>query len=140
MGAQSAKFTVLSRTENVQSVGARIDEICEVNGVPADVREDIVVAVDEAMTNIMMHSYQGRDDGAIEITCSCQPGELELSLADSGVSFVMPPLDTLMEWKRKNELVKGGYGLILMHKFMDDVIFLHDKHLGKNIVTMKKRF
>ena len=139
MAEKREQFIVLSRTENVQTVGARIDAICKRCGVSADIREDVVIAIDEAITNIMMHSYRGREDGTIEISCACVDGEIQLSLRDNGESFDMPPLDTLIERKRHNELVKGGYGLILMHKFMDDVIFSRDSARGNNVILMKKK-
>ena len=140
MSEKLTKFVVLSRTENVRLVGEKIDELCLEMAIPPNVREDVVIAVDEAVTNIMMHSYCGRDDGKIEITCRGGAGELELRLEDSGTSFKMPNLDGLIEWKRKNELIKGGYGLILMHKFMDDVSFSCNAEKGRNILVMKKRY
>lgn len=142
MAGKQQSFIVASRTENVQKVGVRIDAICREFGIPADMREDIVVAVDEAITNIMMHSYQGREDGDIEICCTCCDGIFHLSLSDRGDGFEPPGFDSILEDKRRivrsSGPVKGGYGLILMHKFMDDIIFTRDDASGRNVVVMKK--
>jgi len=135
-----AKFVVLSSTENVRLIGEKIEVLCLEQSMPPNIREDVVIAVDEAVTNIMIHSYNGREDGEIEITCRCGSGELELQLEDSGTSFTMPRLEGLVERKRSNALTRGGYGLILMHKFMDDVSFFWNSEKEKNILVMKKRF
>ncbi|HPN82648.1 MAG TPA: ATP-binding protein [Spirochaetota bacterium] len=142
MGRQRGmtEFCVLSKTENVRVIGSWLKEFCEARHVGSEELEDIIIATDEAVTNIMMHGYQGRTDGLIEIRCRVLDRKVELRIRDNGMTFSMPGLDTLVNKKREEHLVKGGYGLILMHRFMDGVEFRQDGQSGKNVLLMHKNF
>jgi len=137
---KSTEFCVLSRTENVRAVGSHLKNFCEARRVGVAELEDIIIAVDEAVTNIMMHGYRGATDGLIEIRCRVADGVVELRIRDSGIAFNIPCLDQLVQKKREDCLVKGGYGLILMHRFMDCVSMCQDRESGKNVLIMRKRF
>ncbi len=136
----TTEFCVLSKTENVRVIGSWLKNFCEKRDVGADELEDIIIATDEAVTNIMMHGYKGQPDGLIEIRCQVRERTVELRIRDSGTTFVMPCIDSLVSKKREEYLVKGGYGLILMHRFMDGVEFRQDGRSGKNVLLMQKNF
>ena len=44
----------------------------------------VVLAIDEAITNIIRHAYQGRSDGLIELECRESADGLEITLLDNG--------------------------------------------------------
>ena len=43
-----------------------------------------VLAVDEALANIIRHAYHGRTDGSMELECREIPDGLEITLLDNG--------------------------------------------------------
>ena len=137
---ETTEFCVLSKTKNVRVVGSWLKRFCEKRDVGADELEDIIIAMDEAVTNIMMHGYQGRPDGLIEIRCQVHGRLVELRIRDTGTAFATPCIDSLVSKKREEYLIKGGYGLILMHRFMDGVEFCQDGCTGKNVLLMRKHF
>ena len=138
--SRSTEFCVLSRTENVRAIGAHLKRFCEAHLVGDAELEDIIIATDEAVTNIMMHGYRGATDGLIEIRCRVEGGLVELRIRDSGIAFNIPCIDNLVRKKREECLVKGGYGLILLLRFMDGVSMSQDRRSGKNVLVMQKRF
>lgn len=92
-------------------------------------------AVDEALTNIMRHAYQGRPDQPIEMICSrIQPrggagrGEgLEIVLRDRG-----PAVDpSKMRGRRLDEIKPGGLGLHFIRQSMDRVEFRRTKGMNE---------
>jgi len=106
-------------------------------GLPQDAAEDLKVAVDEAVTNIVLHGYAGAE-GDIEIAIEDRSGSIVLTLTDSAPAFDMEaahgsdltePLET-----RK----VGGMGVHLMRTLTDS---LSHEALpgGGNRITMVKK-
>lgn len=88
----------------------------------ADCRR-VTRAVDEAMTNILRHSYKGRRDQPIVIQFrqlrQAQDTGLEVLLWDEG-----PPIDCSKRRPRDfNQLRPGGLGLHFIRQAMDTVEF-----------------
>ena len=79
----------------------------------------IMLAVDEACTNIIRHSYRGDVSQRIIITCRWEPGErLEVSLKDFGEGAN----PAFLEQFRKDDITEpGGLGLCIMRQVMDDI-------------------
>jgi serine/threonine-protein kinase RsbW len=81
----------------------------------------IQLAVQETCANIVDHAYEGASDGRvrIELVLLADPHQLVVEIYDTGSPFDpavvrQPDLD--------NAQVRG-YGLFLMHKLMDAVIY-----------------
>jgi serine/threonine-protein kinase RsbW len=78
-------------------------------------RMHVVSAVGEAFNNIVLHGYQGRGDGEIEIEISATGERITIAMRDYGLSFdptkvPLPDLDALPE---------SGWGLFIIRSFMD---------------------
>lgn len=85
----------------------------------------VVLAVDEALTNIMRHAYHGRLDKPIELSCrrvfrkigpSRDPG-LEIVLVDRGA----PAKREKMRSRPLDQIRPGGLGLHFIRQSMDIV-------------------
>ena len=99
---------------------------------------DVEVAIDEACTNIIEHSYTEEGKGEIECICQILPDGLKIFLRDSGCYFnpdriPSPDLDSPIS-KRKPR----GLGLFFMRKLMDEVKFDPCEGQG-TLLTMVKR-
>jgi len=90
----------------------------------------VVSALGEAFNNIVMHGYEGRSDGLIQLQIEPQAGCLRIEVRDWGKGFdpqavPMPDLDGLPE---------SGLGLYIMQAFMDV-----DYQSGQpNVLTLTK--
>ena len=95
-------------------------------------RHQIALAVDEALANVIKHSYKGQPDGAISLTCQVDNGSLEVVMRhwgerfDPGCTTDLPP----------DELRAGGRGLFLIRATMDEVEFDHDGECS--VVRLRK--
>lgn len=79
----------------------------------------IMLAVDEACTNVIRHSYRGDVTQRVLVTCRWVHGEmLEVRLRDFGQG-VNPAL--LKEHKKRDKSRPGGLGLAIIRQVMDSV-------------------
>ena len=86
-------------------------------GFPEEETQFIILAVDEACTNVIRHAYHGRIDGEIVISCRERGDGIEFLLRDRGT-----PADAKCWPKRSLEEVRpGGLGLPLIQAVMDRV-------------------
>lgn len=85
--------------------------------------EDIGLAIDEACTNVIRHSYQNRI-GPIELEFALQGQEWVITLRDfgeTGRDFRLEALTNVDEKLYLQKLNKGGLGVHLIKKIMDNV-------------------
>jgi len=79
----------------------------------------IMLAVDEACTNVIRHSYEGDVTQRIVVTCRWAHGEsLEVRLRDFGKK-VNPAI--IKGFKKTDKSKPGGLGLSIMRQVMDTV-------------------
>lgn len=98
----------------------------------------ILVAVDEACTNIIEHAYGGEGQGDIQCSCEVTEGSLKIILRDRGEPFdptTVPEPDFSVPLQ---ELECRGAGLILIQKIMDEISFVSTPG-GENVLTLIKR-
>ena len=98
----------------------------------------IKLAVDEGCTNIIRHAYRGIENGFIDILAIVKPTAVSFVLIDQGKSFDFkkasdPNLQTYMKIGKK-----GGLGIFLMKKLMDDIEY-HATNRGNELWLTKKR-
>ena len=96
----------------------------------------IVLAVDEAVTNVILHGYGGRG-GPVEIEVSGRPGELVIRLRDHArpfdpTSMPAPDLTGPAEERRP-----GGLGVHLIRQVMDQLIYRRPEEGGNELILIK---
>lgn len=100
----------------------------------ADAIDLLVLAVDEAATNIVLHAYDGRPDGLIELTAVADAEQVVVTLSHHGRDFdpatVPPP-----SYDGSRE---SGFGLSLIRQSVDDVCY-SNTGTGVNSVRLVKR-
>ncbi len=128
---------VKSNTENLTLIRDFVREHAVANGFSDDAINDIMLASDEAATNIMKHSYKANSSGEIEVSVVVIGEELEIILRDNGKSFNPNDIPSPNMEKYFNEKRVGGLGLHLMRTLMDSVEYSAAKN-GNKLVLKKK--
>lgn len=119
--SKQKELLVKSRTENLTAVREFISSTVEEVKIPPDIAGDIVLAVDEACTNIIKHAYKYSPEGNIKIKLTYSDKKIVVEITDHGASFhpdavPKPDLKKYFEEKRV-----GGLGMYLMKSLMDDI-------------------
>ena len=122
------------------AVRGALERLTEVLGLSAEETRAITRAVDEALTNIMRHSYKGKVDQPITVAftrvprpASKGPGEgLEIVFCDRG-----PAVDPAkLQGRHLDDIKPGGLGLHLIHQSMDS--FQYRREGDTNLFTLVK--
>jgi serine/threonine-protein kinase RsbW len=131
-------LVITSRTENLSKVRDFINYQALNAGFNSGDVQDIILAVDEAVTNIIKHSYSFDPKGEIKLEIDINNNEFIITITDKGKSFdpTSVPEPDIRKYQREHRV--GGFGLYLMKKFMDDVNYtsIPDNY---NKVALKKK-
>lgn len=120
-GKKALELTIQSRTENLRRVRDFVSDAARTVGFDDESVQKIALAVDEACTNIIKHSYHFAADKDIEISIMTSDGIFEVVIADKGSSFDPRRVEIpdMKEYIRKYR--RGGLGMVLMRSLMDVV-------------------
>lgn len=114
-------------------VRAMIGQVCKLMECPKEEERKIVLAVDEACTNIIKHAYLGDRNQTITIFCNYDDAKLEVFLRDCG-----RPVDARCVRPRKlDEIRPGGLGTHFIRSIMDEVDYSFEEGCG-NVLRMVK--
>ncbi len=129
-------FSIDAEIRNIPVVAEGIEDFLMSAGTDPLVLPDIQLAVDEAVTNIIMHGYAGKP-GTIALTVTVDGGVVHVEIRDRAPAF--NPL-TIKEPDLTADLadrVVGGMGIFLIRKVMDSVEYEFAD--GENVLRMEKR-
>lgn len=98
---------------------------------------DIKTAVSEAVTNAIIHGYDGKD-GIIHINCKINEGELIVEIIDYGSGIENIEIAKQPLYTSKPDLDRSGMGFTIMESFMDEVKIESIVGVGTKINMRKK--
>lgn len=131
------KLEILSKSNN--EAFARVAVAAFVSSLDPTIEEiaDIKTAVSEAVTNCIIHGYEG-GEGTITIKCMTFERTLIIEISDTGkgienIDIAKEPLYTT-----KAELERSGMGFTIMESFMDELKVESILGLGTKITMVKK--
>lgn len=115
------ELRVKSRTDNLSVIRDFISENALSAGIDEAVVDKIMLAVDEACTNIIKHAYKSSPEGEIILTIDYDENKFTITIIDYGKSFEPErvPLPNLQKYYKEHKV--GGLGMYLMKSLMDDV-------------------
>ena len=123
-----------ARPEQMRAVRAALRTALDAQDVAPELRDKLVLAVDEACTNIMRHAYCGCE-GGIALHLSRERDMLVFEIGDQA-----PPIDP--ERVRPRDLAEcrpGGLGVAFIDTLMDDWRIEPGQGGKGNILRMRKR-
>lgn len=133
--AGEVEITFPSQTQFVHMVTMMANHAATMAGFDRSVAGKVQIATDEAVTNVIKHAYKGRGDKTIKLKITINADCLILELFHTGrplrkESIHLPDMEQYIAERRK-----GGLGLFLITKFMDEVDYVVG---DENCCSMKK--
>jgi serine/threonine-protein kinase RsbW len=101
-------------------------------------KHQVTLAVEEVCANLIIHSHACNPEDSIQLEIIDSPEKLIFEVSDQGIAFNIlnyqtPDLKEVMLEKRK-----GGLGIILVRKIMDEIEF--ESKNGTNTCRLIKWF
>ncbi|MDH3267420.1 MAG: ATP-binding protein [Ignavibacteria bacterium] len=115
------ELRVKSKTENLSEIRDFVSANALKAGIQNATIDNIILAVDEACTNIIKHAYKLSPQGEIIIRIDYDEEKFTITIIDYGKSFEPDrvPRPDLQKYYREHKV--GGLGMYLMKSLMDDV-------------------
>ena len=109
--------------------------------IPMALSMPINLALEEAVTNVMLYAYPGRNDGKVfvEFVEVNEPEgkKLIFTISDSGIPFDPTQKEEADITLSAEERAIGGLGIHLVRQLMDEIVY--EREDDKNILTLVKK-
>ena len=110
-------------------------------GIPQNLNMPINLALEEAVSNVMLYAYPGRDDGKVIVEfvrSKTLDGErLLFTITDTGIPFDPTAQKEADITLSAEERSIGGLGIHLVRQIMDEVVYRREE--TRNILTLIKK-
>ncbi len=99
---------------------------------------DIKTVVSEAVTNAIIHGYEGNEDGMIYVKTEIENNEVTIVIADEGKGMANVEQAREPLYTTKPEMERSGMGFTIMENFMDSVEITSEVGKGTTVKLVKK--
>lgn len=133
MSDKSFHMEIESETKHLAPVRTALKTFLDETGLSTKDKESIQVAMGEAVTNCIRHSYNNEPGHKIEISASYDENQVTFRLRDYGKKFDRSKL-------KKPELPPtkgGGLGVYFMETIMDEMRYNTELEQGNELVMVK---
>jgi len=133
----TSSLCIAAEAKNLAEIRHFVQEKALAIGLDPAMIPNVILAVDEAVSNIIAHGYQCQE-GAVEIEVSREGEALVIRVRDEAAPFdptIVPSPDVTLPLEQR---VPGGLGIHLIRQIMDEMTHRVTPH-GGNELTLVKR-
>ena len=123
--------------QQIELLAEYIDSIAEAAGIDPSLAMSLNLALEEAVTNVIMYAYTEGTDGTVDIITEANDGLLTFIIKDSGKAFDPTQKEDADVTLSAEERQIGGLGIFLVKQIMDTVNY--QRIDGQNILTLTKK-
>lgn len=134
----SHSLAIKADLDNLGQVRDFIEENMEETGLSQECAGELLLAVDEAVSNIIMHGFKSKSDGDIQVEVTQQPDALLVHIRDNAPLFD-PTRDRNphLEISPLEREAPGGFGVYLLNHLVDKIDYRVTED-GRNELAMLK--
>ena len=121
-------------TSELSELRASVYQFCEDHDISAQTTSRMVLAIDEALANVIEHGSIPREC-PIAIAMETDGACITTQLRDRGVPFDPTPV---VDTPNNQRFPRRGFGLYLMHLIVDSMEYTRTED-GENILTLTKK-
>lgn len=121
----------------IPGVHQALDELARQHRLPSRSVVRLHVAIEEHLTNVILHGYQPGQAGIIAVRFAFEPGVFRILIEDDAAPFnplEAPGVDTSLPVEDKP---LGGLGIHMIRRSVDELEYRRAN--GRNILVMKSR-
>ncbi len=132
----SLKMEFLSLQENVGLARVAVASFAAQDDLTLNELEEIKVAVSEAVSNSIIHGYDGSEEGIIKVNIIRYEDRLQIEVEDTGKGI--EDVDEAIQPAYSSDPERMGLGFVFMGSFMD-TLTVNSKLGSGTKVVMEKR-
>lgn len=133
MESERIHLNIVSHPKNLEYIRGMIADITALTPLAEKDSESIILAVDEACSNIIKHSYKNDYTRKIDLTIQLETDALTISILDDGIEFDIESIAP----RDITDIRQGGLGIHIIKQVMDTLEYGRNKK-GLNTVKMTK--
>ena len=134
---EELEIEIGNKLSELGRVHQTLTDFCRRHGLTAKVARDLNLALEEIITNIIIHGYTDDREHIISVHLNVRPGEVWVEVKDDGRPFnplEAPEADTTTPLEERSI---GGLGIHLVRKVTDGLEY--ERVGDKNLFTLKKK-
>jgi len=133
------EIVIPNDTQYLAEVRGIVKEVVTRANFPQADAGRIILAVDEAVTNIMQHAYEHDLEGnlEIELVLELDSTKFEVVIRDTGKSFDMGQVDVPDMSQHVKEGKRHGLGIFLIRQIMDEVVYSYKQGIRNELRMVK---
>ncbi len=131
--AERIEIKIPAKPQFLKIIRAAVGSICEIAGFCLDDLHNIVLAVDEACSNIIKHTYGGPTDELIHVKIFICHDRFEIRLRDFGKKIDIKQIKP----RKLEEIRPGGLGVHFIKTVMDEVEYDNQFEKGNQVTLIK---
>ncbi len=129
-------LTLHNDVHQISLLHGYVDALAAEAGVDADLCSKLNLALEEAVTNVILYAYPEGTDGTVDIDARLGGGILSFVISDTGMPFDPTARDEVDIAADLSSRKIGGLGIHLIRRIMDEVHY--ERRRGRNILTITK--
>lgn len=131
------KMRIRSQPSELAAVRHCLEKMATESGFSADDVSGIILAVDEALANVIRHGYGGACDEPIDVQVECikAPDQTGIQIVVRDYGKQVDPAEIV--GRRLEDVRPGGLGVHIIRTVMDEVNYVPAQG-GGMMLTMKK--
>lgn len=124
--------------DNLGQVRDFVEANSQETGLSRECAGELLLAVDEAVSNIIMHGFKSKPDGHIEVEVTRQQDALMVRIRDDAPLFdPTKNFDAHLETSPLERDAPGGFGVYLLNHLVDNIAYRVTDD-GRNELSMLK--
>jgi anti-sigma regulatory factor (Ser/Thr protein kinase) len=134
--SRTLSITLINDRSEIERLGGLIDRYAEENRLSPEIAFHVNLALDEVVTNVIMHGYEDGGRHEIQIRLELGADALTVEVEDDGRAF--NPLDApppVLDLSIEDRPI-GGLGIHFVRSVMSRITYRREG--GRNILTMVK--
>lgn len=137
-GHNHMKLSFASRSENEAFARITVAAFISQMDPTMEQLDEIKTVVSEAVTNAIIHGYNGSADGIVTVEAEIDGNSVSLAITDHGRGIEDLELARQPLFTSRPELERSGMGFTIMENFMDEFDAVSTPE-GGTTLKMKKR-
>lgn len=141
MNFHRQEMRIANEPHELARVRTEVADAIRAGGFAETFTNRILIAVDEAVTNIIEHGYEGTATGKghIDIVMEVDPDTFTISIIDQGETFDPRSMTDVDIERHVAAGRSGGLGVFLIRKIMDVVDYHHETGRHNRLTMVKRR-